>query len=188
MICFWYRNSFTKQTSKNDNGLSKDLDYEVCYRLKLDEDKNYVTRRVISKTWKLDEINQYGCAMTKPLPTGCIKKELQPTRRTFDILLQEVDLDDWTGHLFVVDIIFDYEKATPKQRTYNESYPSIIGKQKIVDISERYLYQLIEQYNETDNRKPRSYCATKKAHAILFEKMFQPLYLEQSSFLINIVG
>ena len=102
--------------------------------------------------------------------------------------MQEVDLDDSSGHLFVVDIIFDYEKATPKQRTYNEIYPSIIGKQKIIDVSERSLYQLIEQYNETDNRKPRSYCATKKAHGTLFKKMLQLLYLEQLSFLINIAG
>ena len=32
--------------------------------------------------------------MAKPLPTGCIKKEPQPTWRTFDILLEKVDLDD----------------------------------------------------------------------------------------------
>ena len=44
-------------------------------------------KRVISKILKLDKNNQYGCAMTKPLPTGCMKKEPQPTWKTFDILL-----------------------------------------------------------------------------------------------------
>ena len=60
--------------AKADDVLSKVLNYKVCYRLKLNEDENYVTRRVISKILKLDENNQYGYAMIKPLPTGCIKK------------------------------------------------------------------------------------------------------------------
>ena len=90
--------------------------------------------------------------------------------------------------MFVVDISLDYEKATLRQRTYNEIYPSIIEKQKIIDISERSVYQLIEQYNETDEGKPRSYRATKKADVTLFEKKFQPLYLEHLSFLINRAG
>ena len=30
-------------------------------------------KRVITKILKLDENNQYGHGMTKPLPTGCIK-------------------------------------------------------------------------------------------------------------------
>ena len=114
--------------AKADDVLSKDRNYKVCYRLQLNEDENYVTWRVISKILKLDENNQYGYAMTKPLPTGCIKKEPQPTWKTFDILLQKVDLDDPVGHLFVVDISFNYEKASPRQRTYNEIYQSIIEK------------------------------------------------------------
>ena len=62
--------------------------------------------------------------------TGCIKKEPQPTWRTFNILQERVDLDDPIGHFFVVDISFDYEKATPKQRVCNEIYPSVMEKQK----------------------------------------------------------
>ena len=38
--------------------------------------------------------------MTKPMPTGCI------------LLLKTVELDDKIGHLFVVDIEFDEERAT----------------------------------------------------------------------------
>ena len=91
--------------------------------------------------------------------------------------MQKVDLDDPVRHLFIVDISFDYEKTTTRQRTYNEIYPSNIEKQKIIDISEWSVYQLIEQYIETDEEKPMSYLATKKAHATLFEKKFQLLYL-----------
>ena len=95
--------------AKADDVLSKDLNYKACYN------ENYVTRRVISKILKLDENNQYGYAMAKPLPTGCIKKELQSTWKTSDILFQKADLDDPVGHLFIVDINFNYEKVTPRQ-------------------------------------------------------------------------
>ena len=101
-------------TEKTDDVLSKDYNYKVCYRLKLDEEKDWTTKRVISKILKLDQNNQYGYTMTKAVPIGCIKKEPQPTWRTFNILPERVNLNDPVGHLFVVDISFDYEKATPR--------------------------------------------------------------------------
>ena len=114
---------------KTKDDLNKDYVYKTCYRLKLDNDKIWTTRTVISKIVKLDENNQYGYGMTKPMPTGCIKKEPQPMWRTFNILLERVDLNDPTGHLLVVNVSFDYEKATPWQRIYNEIYPPIIEQQ-----------------------------------------------------------
>ena len=78
--------------------------------------------------------------MTKPIPMGCFKKEPQPTWRSFNILLERVNLNDPIGHLFVVDISFDYEKATPRQHVYNEIYLSIIEKQKIIGVAERSVY------------------------------------------------
>ena len=50
----------------------KRKDLKVCYKLKLNGEKNNVDRRVISKTLKLDKNNQYDFAMTKLIPTGCI--------------------------------------------------------------------------------------------------------------------
>ena len=88
------------------------------------------------------------------------KKDPEPTWRTFNVLLEKVDLDDPVGHLFVVDTKFDYEKATPRQRIYNEIYPSIIEKQKIIDVAERSTFQLIEQYSETSDGNPKCYRAT----------------------------
>ena len=74
-------------TDENNNGdLNKDYNYKVCYQLKLDDEKDYLARRVISKILKLHENNQYGFAMTKPMPTGCIKKEPDPTWRTLIFL------------------------------------------------------------------------------------------------------
>ena len=108
--------------------------------------------------------------------------------RNFNIMLEGVGQDDHVGHLFVVDISFDFEKATPRQWLYSEIYLSIIEKQKIINVAERSVYQLIEQYNEVGDGEPRSYRATKKAHATFFQKRFQPLNLEHLSLLINRAG
>ena len=65
---------------------------------------------MITKIIKLDENNQYGFAMTKSMPTGCIKENEPPSWLDFNILLETVDLDDPIGHLFIVDIVFDEKK------------------------------------------------------------------------------
>ena len=78
--------------------------------------------------------------MTEPMSTGCMKKEPDPTWKTFNLLMERVDLDDPIGHLFIVDVEFDYEQATPRQRVYNEIFSPIIEKQKIIDVCERSVY------------------------------------------------
>ena len=55
------------------------------------------------------------------------------------MLLQNVSLHDQIGHLYVVDIEFDHIKATEKQIVYNEIYPSIIEKQKVIDAKGQYI-------------------------------------------------
>ena len=90
--------------------------------------------------------------------------------------------------LYVVDIKFDHTKATRRQIVYNEIYPPIIEKQKIIDLWERSVYQLNEQFCSTEKGNPRAYRATKEAHATLFKKKFQPMYLEQLAFVIKRAG
>ena len=46
---------------------------KVIYKIRFDGQTTYEPRQVISKILKLDENNQYGYAMTKSMPTGCIK-------------------------------------------------------------------------------------------------------------------
>ena len=121
----------------NDDVLQKDYNYKICYKLRLDSDKEHKTHRVISKILKLDENNQYGFAMTKPMPTDHIKLNPDISWRTFNILLEPVDLDDPIGHLYIIDIEFGHTKATLRQITYNEIYSPIIEKQKIIDVSKR---------------------------------------------------
>ena len=107
--------------------------------------------------------------------------------RTFNILLERVNLNDPTGHLLVVNVSFDYEKATPRQCIYNEIYPPIIKKQKIIDIAERSVYQLLEQYTERGDGKPKCYCASKKRmqHSFNLHYSFKQKRFKQNFILIN---
>ena len=102
-------------------------------------------KRGITKTLKLDENNQYGNGMTKPLPTGSIKDSDDISWKTFNNLLKSVSLEDTIGHLYIVDIEFDFKNATERKYICNEIYPPIIEKQKIIDPCERLAFQLIEQ-------------------------------------------
>ena len=169
-----------------DSSNYKNYNYKVMYNLNLDnETKDY---RVISKILKLDENNQYGYAMTKPMPTGCIHSNNDTSFRTFNLLLESVDLDDQIGHLYIVDIKLDFEKLTDRQKVYNEICPSIIEKQKSIDIYERSTFQLLEKMELLDSGEYQRYSPTKKAHATLFEKKCFPLYLEHLALLIKRLG
>ena len=81
----------------------KDLDNEKVIFKTRDGQLKWFSSKII----KMDENNQYGFAMTKPLPYGCIKKkENLPTLEELAVLLENVTLEDKLGHLFVVDIKF----------------------------------------------------------------------------------
>ena len=167
--------------SKKLNESVRDQDWKVVYNIN-DEHK-----RVISKILKLDENNQYGHAMTKPLPTGCIKNDTDLSWETFNLLLESVSLNDKTGHLYIVDIFFDQENATKQQIVYNEIYPPIVEKQKKIDPCEKSIYQLLDNYRE-GTKGPLSYKTTTKAHSTLLPKKFIPLYIEDLTFVIKRCG
>ena len=71
-------------------------------------------KRVITKIVKFDGNNQYGSAMTKPMPTGCIKEYNSPSWLTFNLLLEKVSLYDPIIYLFVANIEFDQKKHNKK--------------------------------------------------------------------------
>ena len=93
------------------NPLNKNFDYKVLYNLKLDG-KKATKKRVITNILKFDENNQYNTCMTKPLPTGCIKDSDDISWEIFNTLLEKVSLEDEIGNLYIVDIMFDADKAT----------------------------------------------------------------------------
>ena len=82
------------------------------YRIKLDNKNYYHERPIITKILKMDENNQYGFAMTKSMPLGCIKEHPAQSWLKFNLLLKTVDLGDKIGHLLVLDIEFDEKRAT----------------------------------------------------------------------------
>ena len=118
---------------------------------------------------KLDENNQYGYSMTKPLPTGCIKENENFSWVNFNVLIESVDLMNKIGHLFVVDIFFDAKNPKEKQLLYNEIFPPVIEKQKILETYKCSAYQLLELFDKT-KEKPKSYRCTPKSHETYFQK------------------
>ena len=142
---------------------------------------------MITKIVKLDENNQYNNAMTKPLPTGCIKDNNDLFWETFIFLLETVSFNDTIGHLYIVDIEFDIKNATKKEFAYNEIYPPFIEKQKTIDPCERSVFQLLEQF-VSGEKGPKSYRTSAKAHANLFKKYVFPIYLEDLVFCIKRAG
>ena len=162
-------------------------DLKLGYMLKLNDYSSYKRKRVITKIIKFDENKQYGYAMARPMPTGCIKQNNAPSWVNFNLLIETVSFEDLIGHLFVVDIEFDYESASPRQFMYNEIFPPIIEKNKIMEANERSLFQLLELFSK-DGNKLRSYRCTSKSHPTLLTKTCIPLYLEDLRFLIKRAG
>ena len=113
---------------------------KVIYSVKLEKNDSFEKKRIITKIVKFGENNQYGFAMTKPMPTGYIKEYSFPSWLTFDLLFEIVSLDDLIDHLLVVDTEFDEKSATNKQFLHNEILPPIIEKQKVLDANKRSVY------------------------------------------------
>ena len=84
------------------NILLNDTDKEkILVKLDITEKKKQL---ILPKILEMDENNQYGLAMTKPLPYGCIKKKDKVQRLTeFNVILDSTSPNDNIGHLFTVD-------------------------------------------------------------------------------------
>ena len=148
------------------NPMNKDFNYKTVYNFKMNNEK--LKERVITKILKLDENNQYGNGITKPLPTGCIRDNDDISWETVNFLLESVSFQDTIGHLYIVDIEFDVKNATEREFAHNEIYPPIIEKQRIVDPCERSVFQLLEQFIRGEKNAPKACRSTVKAHANLF--------------------
>ena len=148
--------------------MNKDYNCKTVYNLKMNNEKVKKKKIIITKILKLDENNQYGNGVTKPLPTGCIKDSDDISWKIFNFLLESVSFEDTIGHLYIVDIEFDFKNATKRKFAYNEIYPPITEKQKIIDPCERSVFHLLEQFASGEKNAPKAYRLTAKAHANLF--------------------
>ena len=82
-----------------------------------------------SKIIKMDENNQYGMAMTRPLPYRCIKrKEKTLNFEEPEQLLKSVTLEDKIGHIFNVDI--EFSDINPKKVSFQWDLPAHFWKKK----------------------------------------------------------
>ena len=78
-----YSNMSVDQSFK---GYKRD-DLKAIYSITLDSDRKPEKRHVITKILKLDQNNQYGFAVTNPIPSGCIKEHPSPSLIKLNILL-----------------------------------------------------------------------------------------------------
>ena len=121
--------------------------------------------------------------MAKPMPVGSIK-EKQADYKEFNLLFEKVTLDNPIGHIFVVDVEFDYKNATKTQIMYNEIMPPFIEKDTKIPAEKKSVYQLLELYSEDKNGNPNKYKISAKAHANLFPKKCISRYLEEIKFAV----
>ena len=108
--------NLTNNINLENNPMNKDFNYKIAYNLKIDNEKAE-KKRVISKIFKLDKNNQYGNGMKKPLPSGCIKDNSDISWETLNFLLEKVNFEVTSGHLYIVDIEFDIKNATKIELT-----------------------------------------------------------------------
>ena len=144
-------------------------------------------KRFSSKIAKMDENNQYGFAMTKPLPYRVIKKQKTvPTLDELKRMLADIMLEDKVGHLFVVDVVF--EASNDKTLLFNKLYPPIFEKQKKLEAYERSCTQIMSVLQLTDKGKMSTLQHTAKTHATLKKTVFLPLYAEDLQFITTKMG
>ena len=145
-------------------------------------------KRFLSKIIKMNENNQYGQAMTKPLPYGCIKKKKKVlSLEELPELLKSVTLEDKIGHLFTVDM--EFSDINPKTLLFNEIYPPIFEKNKKISPHERSTVQIMSRVQKKKNKEEISALPfNSKTHATLKDKIFVTIYAEDLHFLTTRAG
>ena len=83
-------------------------------------------------------------------------------------MLESVSFEDTIGHLYIVDIQFDFKNATEKEFAYNEIYPPIIEKQRIIDPCERSVFQLLEQFVRGEKKMHQKLTDRQLRHTQIF--------------------
>ena len=142
-------------------------------------------KRIVSKILKMDENNQYGNAMTKLLPYGCIKKEKEiPDLQKFILILQDLSPGNKIGHLFVVDIVFDKNNVDEKKLLFNEIYTPLFEKKMLIKPLERSVLQLQSIMSKHDTGALKTFKCNEKTKSTM-KKGFSPLYAEHFHFLVT---
>ena len=169
-----FDNDILLKDTKNEKVLFKTVDGQL--------------KRFSSKIIKMDENNQYGMAMTRPLPYGCIKRQFTvPSFEELEQLLKSVTLEDKIGHIFTVDIEFSH--INPKTLLFNEVFPPVFEKHKKIPPHLRSCSQIMSRARKKENKEEvASLPFNSKTHATLNKKIFVNLYAENLYFLTTRAG
>ena len=118
----------------------------------------------------MDENNQYGQAMTKPLPYGCIKRMRTSSMSEFNLILDRLSHEDSIGHLLILDIKFHNKNS--ETMLFNEIYPHIFEKKtRKVRAHERSMVQPMSVLNRNEHKDIiNSFQCNAKTHSTLDEK------------------
>ena len=145
-------------------------------------------KRFSSKIIKMDESNQYGMAMTRALPYGCIKRKNNiPSFEELDQLLKSATLEDKIGHIFTVNI--EFSDINPKTLLFNKIYPPIFEKNKKISPHLRSCSQIMSIARKKKGKKEiYSLPFNSKTHATMNKKIFVNLYAEDLYFLAKHAG
>ena len=171
--CIKMRMAFDTDT-KNEKVLFKTVDGQL--------------KRFSSKIIKMDENNQYGMAMTRPLSYGCIKRQFTvPSFEELEQLLKSVTLEDKIGHIFTVDI--EFSDINPKTLLFNEIFPPIFQKHKKILPYLRSCSQIMSRTQKKENKDEIvTLPFNSKTHATLNKKIYVNLYAEDLYFLTTRAG
>ena len=146
----------------------KNNNHKLVYKSRNKDNQQIENKRTVAKIFKMDENNKYGNAMTKPLPTGCIKKySYTPNYRELQLLLEGLSHTDEIGHLFIVDIEFNFNRVTEKELIFNEIYTPLFEKKKVLPACERSVFQLLDAMRFGTNDVLNVYKCTGKAYSTM---------------------
>ena len=160
----------------------KENSLKVIYKIKNELKSIFEDKRVVTKILKMSENNQYGNAMTRPLPTGSIKRVKKiSTMREFDLILQSISHTDEIGHLFIVDIEFDKENDTEKKLISTRSIRQFL-KKKVLLANEPPAFQPPDTVRLKGKGIINSCQTTAKTHATMVKKTIYNFMLNIDTF------
>ena len=145
------------------------------------ENNETISKKVFATILKTDQINQYGYAMTMPLPKAGIKK--RNISKLFNIydLLEKYSLDDKIGHLFKVSINAPTDQLNID---LNTQFCPVFDKKEVL-INQLSPYQLFTKKKVGKRGKTLKIQTTKKVISSMGRHTDIYLYAEMLSFLIK---
>ena len=102
----------------------------------------------------------------------------------FNLIIENISIEDKIGHLFVGDIKINEEAADEKVLLFNEIYTPIFEKKSIKPY-ERSVLQLMSVMVKNEKELLNTFKLNEKTHSSMKKKKKVPLYAENLHFLIK---